>query len=122
MQALYAGSREFAEAVQAAGEAGVEVDDDVLADKGAAQMYRLTAKLIIGWRVWDPRVPVKLDDAGNLIEDDETVPRLLPKAPVTPELAGLLPQEVLSAIGDEVGKANPQKPPAPQEAGTSRTS
>jgi hypothetical protein len=122
LQALYAGSGEFAAAVQAAAEAGTEVDDDVLAGQGATQMYRLTARLIIGWRVWDPRVPVKLDDDGNLIEDEETVPRLLPKAPVTPELAGLLPQEVLFAITDEVGKANPQKQPPVQEAGTSRTS
>lgn len=114
--------RERIRAARAAIEAGQEIPDDLVTEEDGNRTYALIARLIVGWRVWDPRVPVKLDDQGNLIEDEETAPRLLPPAPVTPELAGLLPQEVLFAIMEEVGKANPQKPPAPQADGTSRTS
>ena len=84
--------------------------------------FALAARLIIGWKAWDPRVPVKLDDDGNLVIDEETEPRLLPKPPVSAELAGLLPQEVLMAIMEEVSKANPRKRSAGQEDGTSKTS
>jgi hypothetical protein len=121
LQSFFEGSRDFAEAARAAAEAGSDVPDETVKE-GTAQMYRLAAHLIVGWRVWDPRVPVKLDDDGNLIEDEETRPRLLPGAPVTPELARLLPQEPLTAIMEEVAKANPQNRRAAPEDGTSRTS
>lgn len=121
LQSFFAGSREIAEAARKAAEAGFEVADEAVSE-GAAQMYRLAAHLIIGWRVWDTRVPVRLDDDGNLIEDEETRPRLLPPAPVTPELARLLPQEPLTAIMNEVAKANPQNRTAAPEDGTSKTS
>lgn len=121
LQSFFADSREFAEAARQAAEDGSEVPDGIVQD-GTERMYRLAAYLIVGWRVWDTRVPVKVDDDGNLIEDEETRPRLLPQAPVTPELAQLLPQEPLTAIMQEVAKANPQNRTAAPEDGISKTS
>ena len=112
---------EDAERLRAAMEAGQEIPDDVT-ERATSRTFKLAAHLIIGWKVWDPRVPVRLDDDGYLVETEETRPRLLPPAPATPELAGLLPQEVLLAIMEEVGKVNPRNRTAGQEDGTSRTS
>lgn len=122
MQSFYEGGREIAEAVQRAAEEGIEVPDDLVTEENTAGMYKLAARLIVGWRVWDPRVPVQVDDDGNLIENEETKPRLLPPPPVTPELAGLLPQEVLTAVLQEISKVNPQNATASQGDGTSKTS
>lgn len=92
-------------AAQAALAAGQEIPDDLVTDEDAGRGFEMVAKLIVGWRVYDPRV----------IEGDQP---LLP-VPATPALVGVLPQEILMRIMEEVGKANPQRTPA---AGTGRTS
>ena len=107
-------------AARAAIEAGQD-PGDLLTEDDANRGFALVARLVIGWRVWDATVPVKLAEDGSLIEDEETAPRLLP-LPATPELVGRVPSAILNKIMDEVNRANPQRPTAPQEAGTSRTS
>jgi hypothetical protein len=85
------------------------VPEDMDAALGAG--HRLAAKLIIGWHVWDPTVPVKLDERGNLIEDEETAPRLLP-TPATPEAVAKVPMEIFGWLSEELARINPQQPPA----------
>lgn len=92
------------------GEAGSKMD----------RMFELIARLVVGWRVYDPVSPIKVNpDTGELIEDEETEPRLLP-LPATPETVVKLPQPILMKLMDEVGSAiNPKTPP---EESTSTTS
>ncbi len=67
--------------------------------------FGLIARIVIAWRVWDPTVPVKVDeDTGELICDEETEPRLLP-LPATPELVAKLPQLIALRLMEEVGAA-----------------
>ena len=57
-------------------------------------MFAMIARLVVGWRVWDPTVPLKVNpDTGALIHDEETEPRLLP-LPATAELVAKLPQVI----------------------------
>lgn len=126
LRSMYAGvmtdeDKAAIEEARAAAEAGREVPDGLVTDELTSRGFTMVAGLIIGWRVWDPTVPVRVDGDGNLVEDDETVPQLLPM-PATPELVGKLPAEILTRIMDEVNQVNPQARTAPQEAGTSRTS
>jgi hypothetical protein len=108
------------EAAAAVVEAGGEVPDGT--DEDESRGFSLMAKLVIAWRVWDTRVPVKVDlETGDLIDDDETAPRLLP-LPATPSLVGQLPPEIINAIGEQLKKINPQaRTPAPAD-GTSNPS
>lgn len=105
-------------AAKAALDAGEEIPEGLITEEDAGRGYDLIARLVIGWHVWDTTVPVKLDDQGNPIEDDETAPRLLP-LPATPELVGKLPQEILAALMEELSKLNP---PTPQADGTGKMS
>lgn len=107
-------------AAQAAAEAnGGQVPDGMVTDEDEDRGSAIMAKLILGWRVWDTTVPVKIDPGtGDLIHDDETEPRLLP-LPATPELVQRLPMPVINAIGQEIAKMNPTPTPAD---GTGRTS
>lgn len=84
------------------------------------RMHQLIAGLVIGWRVWDPAVPVKADpETGELIHDEETRPRLLP-LPATAETVATLPSEILMAIMTKVTEAvNPQQSPAESTGKTS---
>jgi hypothetical protein len=81
----------------------------------------LIANLVIGWRVWDPTVPVKADqETGELIHDEETQPRLLP-LPATAESVAQLPQAILMDLMNQV--TGVMDPPQPSPAdGTSKTS
>lgn len=85
------------------------------AETGEERMARvcaMIARLIIGWRVWDPTVPVKADGDGNLVHDEETAPRLLP-LPATAESVGKLPQRILMDLMNEVTRVvNPPASPA----------
>lgn len=88
-----------------------------------AKVHGMLAGLVIGWRVWDTRVPVKYDqEKGELIHDEETEPRLLP-LPATAETVAALPPEILQTLMGKVTDAmNPQKQPSAPEAGTSSPS
>jgi hypothetical protein len=108
-------------AAKAAFEAGQEVPDGAVTDEDAARGYGIVARLVIGWRVWDATVPVKVDDDGNLIEDEDTRPRLLPSPPSVADVAKA-PGSILNAVMDELNQVNPQNRTAAREAGTSRTS
>jgi hypothetical protein len=85
-----------------------------------SRMHQMIAGLIIGWRVWDPSVPVKADSAtGELIHDEETTPRLLP-LPATAESVAKLPSEILMAIMTKVTEAiNPPQKSAESTGTTS---
>jgi hypothetical protein len=80
----------------------------------------LIANLIIGWRVWDPTVPVKADlETGELIHDEETAPRLL-QLPATAETVAKLPQAILMDLMEQVtGVINPPQSPAEPTGKTS---
>jgi hypothetical protein len=93
-------------------------EDGEADDQKMHRMFGLIADLVVGWRVWDPTVPVKADESGNLIEDDETAPRLLP-LPATPALVAKLPQEILTKLMEKMTSVFPQQTPAD---GTSKTS
>lgn len=81
----------------------------------------LIARLVIGWRVWDPTVPVKADqETGELIHDEETEPRLLP-LPATAESVGILPQAILMDLMNQVTGVMDPPQPSPED-GTSKTS
>ncbi len=110
--------RQRLEAARAALDAGLDIPDELVSDDDANRGFELVARLVVGWRVWDSTTPVKLDADGNLIEDEETRPRLLP-LPATTESVGKLPQEILTRIMQEVAAANP---PRSQEGSTSKTS
>lgn len=112
--------REKFEQARVAVEAGEDPGDDILTGEDENRIYGMLASLVVGWRVWDPTAPVQVDDDGNLIGGDAEPPRL--GLPATPALIGKLPQVILTAIMEEVGKANPQQPPAVPGDGTSRTS
>jgi hypothetical protein len=94
--------------------AGGDMSED---DAKMHRVHEMIAGLVIGWRVWDPTVPVKADpETGELIHDEETTPRLLP-LPATPENVAKLPQEIQMAIMGKVTEAvNPPQSPASQEA------
>jgi hypothetical protein len=112
--------REKFEQARAAIEAGQEPEGEILSGDDEERIWAMIAGIIVGWRVWDPTVPVEVDDDGNLIEDGSEPPRL--PLPATAELVGKLPQDILTAIMEEFSKANPQaRPPVPGD-GTSRTS
>jgi hypothetical protein len=76
--------------------------------------FEFVARLIIGWRVPDPTAPLEVDGNGDLITSGEPAP-LLP-LPATPELVGKLPNEILTAIMEEAGKATPRVTPGSGEA------
>lgn len=85
-------------------DAGEAEDPDSAEDAANTIM----AKLIIGMRVYDPTTPIKLNpDTGELIEDEETVPQLLPSPPSGPDVAKL-PMVIYSWLGQEMAKANPR--------------
>jgi hypothetical protein len=77
------------------------------------RIHQMIARLVIGWRVWDPTVPIKADpETGELIHDDETAPRLLP-LPATAESVAKLPQAILMDLMTQVTSAvNPNQSPA----------
>jgi hypothetical protein len=112
--------REKFEQAKAAIEAGQEPAEDILSDDDENRIYAMLASLVVGWRVWDPTAPLQVDDDGNLIAGDTEPPRL--GLPATPALIGKLPQAILTRIMEEVGKVNPQSPPAALADGTSRAS
>lgn len=89
-------------------------------DAKMRRMHQMIAGLVIGWRVWDPSVPVKANpETGELIHDEETAPRLLP-LPATAESVAKLPSEIQMAIMSKVGEAiNPPKSPAETTGKTS---
>lgn len=84
------------------------------------RMFAMIAKLVVGWRVYDPTVLLKVNpDTGELIHDEETEPRLLP-LPATAELVAKLPQVILMKLMDEVGSSvNPKTTPAESTSTTS---
>lgn len=112
--------REKFEQAKAAIEAGQEPAEGILTGEDENRIFAMLASLVVGWRVWDPTAPVDVDEDGNLIAGDAEPPRL--GLPATAALIGKLPQVILTRIMEEVGKVNPQSPPAPPEDGTSRTS
>ena len=79
--------------------------------------YRIGARLIIGMRVYDPTVPVELDEHGELIPGDAP---LLPTRP-EPDDVAKLPMAIITWLGEEMGKVNPQQTPESPGA-TGRTS
>jgi hypothetical protein len=83
-----------------------------------SSMHEIVAKLVVGWRVYDPTQPVQLDAAGN----DVTPQVLLPCQPgdFTAENCAKLPMVITNRIGKEMAEA--ANPPAPQDHLTSKTS
>jgi hypothetical protein len=87
---------------------GLPVDSDAAAAAG----YRLLAKLIVGWHVYDATIAPVLNAAG----EDVSEQRLLPQAPAAPETVAKLPMEILNRLSEELKGVNPQPTPASQEA------
>ena len=83
-------------------------------DTGAATRsgYKILAKLIVGWHVWDATVMPELNAAG----EDVSVQVLLPQPPTTAEVIAKLPIEILNRLMEEVASINPQRTPVSQEA------
>jgi hypothetical protein len=83
------------------------------ADSGAAMGagYKMLAKLIIGWHVYDATVMPVLDAAANDVSEQ----KLLPQAPVAPEVVAKLPLEILNRLTEELKVVNPQMTPPSQE-------
>ena len=80
------------QAIAQTGDAG-----DLVTDEDANRGFEMVARLIIGWRVYD---------ATSTAEDQPLLP-----LPATVESVGKLPQEILTRIMEEVGKANPPRTP-----------
>jgi hypothetical protein len=94
----------------------LEVVDGQPTDAKAAMRssYEVIAKLVIGWRVYDPTAPVELDENLEPVGDQP----LLAKE-YTPENVAKLPAVILNTIADLIGEAlNPQKG---QDPSTPRT-
>lgn len=82
--------------------------------------FEMISRLIVGWHVWDPTVPLKVNEhTGELIYDEETTPRLLP-LPATPQSVAKLPQVIMLRLMEEVsGAVNPKTSPAETTSTTS---
>jgi hypothetical protein len=66
--------------------------------------YEIVAKLLIGWRVYDPTAPIGLDVDLNPVGDQPLLPQEF-----TPENVAKLPAVILNRLGDLVQEAvNPQ--------------
>ncbi len=80
------------------------------ADTGAATAagYKILAKLIIGWHVYDATVVPVLNASG----EDVSAPVLLPQAPVTVEMVAKLPMAILNRLMEEMSSINPPPTPA----------
>ena len=78
-------------------------------DSGAATAagYRILAKLIVGWHVYDATVLPELNASG----EDVSTPVMLPQAPVTVEMVAKLPMAILNRLMEEMSSINP--PPTP---------
>jgi hypothetical protein len=87
---------------------GKPADSDAAAKSG----YRIFAKLIVGWHVYDATVLPELNAAG----EDVGAQVLLPQAPVTVETVAKLPLAILNRLMEELGSVNPPQTPQSQEA------
>ena len=95
-----------------AGEIPLDADGNpVDSDKATNAGYKILAKLIIGWHVYDATVIPVLDAAGN----DVSEPVLLPQAPTTVERVAKLPMAILNRLMEEMAAVNPQTTPPSQE-------
>jgi hypothetical protein len=66
--------------------------------------FEVMARIIIGWRVYDPTAEITVDDDGNVTSE----PVLLPKV-YNAETIGKLPMVIFSRLGTEMTEAlNPQ--------------
>ncbi len=100
--------------------ADIELDGDgapKVTGDGMRASYKIAAKLIIGWRVYDPSAPIELDEHGEPLTGDGAAP-LLP-SPATAENVAKLPLEIFMWLGEEIGKVNPQLAPAETTGRTS---
>ena len=91
---------------------GIELNGDgtpKVGEDGMRASYKMAAKLIIGWRVYDPAAPIELDEHGEMLPAGDMP--LLPSPP-TPENVAKLPIEIFSWLGEELGNVNPQLAPA----------
>lgn len=88
----------------------IELSEDGMpkvAEDGMRVSYKLGAKVIIGWRVYDPTVPIQLDEHGEMVPGQEMP--LFP-SPATAENVAKLPIQIFAWLGGELGKVNPQQP------------
>lgn len=75
-------------------------------DQSAAQResFAIMAKLIIGWRVYDPTAPIELDENGEVVGDQPLLPQEF-----TADTVAKLPMAIINRIGTEMAEAvNPQ--------------
>lgn len=85
-------------------------------DQGEARtaMFELYAKMIVGWRAYDPRT-IRVDPNTGQELDMELLP-----SPPTPELVGRLPMVILNKLSDVIKDAI--NPPSDSASTTTKTS
>lgn len=90
--------------------------DGTPVDTAAAQdsMYEVYAKLILGWRVYDPR-SISIDPETGVEADMVRLP-----SPPTPELVAKLPMVIINKLSEVVKEAI--NPPSGSATDTSKTS
>jgi hypothetical protein len=92
-----------------------EVIDDEDGEKASHAGYGVMARLVIGWRVFDSSGDIELDDDGHPVKLD--MPRL---GKATAATVAKLPAEIITWLGEEMGRLNPPKPTPDQEDGTGK--
>jgi hypothetical protein len=98
--------------------AAVNGDGTVTADQVSGTdmeaAYRMFARLIIAWRVYDASAVPMINEAGDVVGEQPLLP-----SPAAPDLIAKLPLEIINRLSEELGKAAPR---TTQRAGISTTS
>lgn len=112
--------RSYAEKISPESAAAAGGDDPAAAVAAAAgdrdmdAAYRMFARMIVAWRVYDATAVPQVDAAGNITGDQPLLP-----LPATADLIAKLPLEIIERLGAELGKASPK---TSQEPGTTTPS
>lgn len=113
-------------AVEAAVDAGFTPDaaalEDAEVDEAMSAGNEVCSRLIIGWHVWDPTVPIVLNEDGE-IDESACQPRRLPSPP-TPADVAKAPLEIHEWLGEVLSAATPTQATTTEapEAGISNPS
>lgn len=83
-------------------------------DQAQEAMYEVLAKLIVGWRVYDPN-SIKINEETGELGDMERLP-----SPATPQLVARLPVTIIKKLAEEMTEA--MNPPSDSAAITTKTS
>ena len=77
-----------------------DLPDDATEAEQMTASFETTARLIVGWRVYDASAPIELDEDGNVVGEQPLLPM-----PATADLVAKLPLVILNRIGEEVKEA-----------------